>query len=78
MNKKYDETENEIIENKTFDMTRPNSLFYMYSGHEKRVVLDKFDSLHGGRWLNGINSIYPRVPPLDLRSSLRGSFPGGG
>ncbi len=44
MNKKYKETENEIIENKMFDMTPSNSLFYMYSGHEKRVVLDKFDS----------------------------------
>ena len=32
----------------------------------------------GGRWLNGINSIYPRVPPLDVMSGLRASIPGGG
>ena len=31
-----------------------------------------------GRWLNEINSVYPRVPPLDVMSSLRGSIPGGG
>ena len=31
-----------------------------------------------GRWLNGINGVYPRVPPLDVMSSLRASFQGGG
>ena len=32
----------------------------------------------GGRWLNGINRVYPRVPPLDVMSGLRASFAGGG
>ncbi len=36
--------------------------------------LDRAD--HGGRRLNGINSVYPRVPPLDVMSSLRASYPG--
>ena len=42
-----------------------------------RVWLDRRPD-GGGRWLNGINSVYPRVPPLDVMSSLRASFPGGG
>ena len=33
---------------------------------------------NGSRWLNGITSVYPRVPPLDGMSSLRAGFPGGG
>ena len=75
-----------------FDMTQQNSLFYMYSDHAKHAwrlginveITMCFRSLatvtrdDSGRWLSGINSVYPRVPPLDVMSSLRASVPGGG
>ena len=46
------------------------------AGHD---VLDGVDNAEdGGRRLTGINGVYPRVPPLDVMSGLRASFPGGG
>ena len=47
--------------------------------------LDEHDGLggvasgdDGGRWLNGINGVYPRVPLVDVMLGLRAGFPGGG
>jgi len=47
-----------------------------FAEYDVPVGVERVDD--GGRWLNGINSDYPRMPPLDLRSSLRASLPGGG
>ncbi len=47
--------------------------------------LDEHDGLgrveiadDGGRWLNGINAVYPRLPPVDVMLGLRAGFPGIG
>ncbi len=47
--------------------------------------LDEHDGLggvasgdDGGRWLNGINGVYPRLPPVDVTLGLRAGFPGIG